>query len=462
MLKTLIQKEILNNLLNLRFSLTYFLCTFLLVGSAAIMLADLVGEKTLYDVNRNIYAQRLNAIRHPRAYLWNNKTVARPPVVTKIFAVGGEKDPDPRAEVAPEFSPYFVGDFQRNPLTNLFPSVDMVFIVGVIMSLLIFMLTYDSLSGEREEGTLKVLLSCPVPRDTVIAAKWLGGFASLIIPFITSWLVIVLIMIMIPRISIGPQEWLRILSLFAVFTLYVGVVFSLSMMVSSVSKSSNTAILLLLLVWVVGILVIPAVATPVAYLIVRPPGVQETDVAMKRIGIVEWQYEDERQKQYLKTHFGVEDEGELSPSQRTQWEKVRREWMWYELDHKIDTMTFEGRKLSRYEQRVDALARTIARFSPFGCMQNVCVSLAGTGIQRELELREAVEEYAAATLKFAREGTDHRTNRIDPAQGPTFRVAGSGVAAALGNAFLDIGVLILMGVLFAFAGYLGFVRMDIL
>ncbi len=45
------------------------------------------------------------------------------------------------------------------------------------------------ISGEKETGTLKLVLSNPAKRSTVLAAKYLGGFGVLIIPLAVSFLV---------------------------------------------------------------------------------------------------------------------------------------------------------------------------------------------------------------------------------------------------------------------------------
>ena len=52
---------------------------------------------------------------------------------------------------------------------------DLVFIIGVFLSLMVFLLSYDSISGEREEGTLRLVFSYNVPRDTFLLGKYIGG-----------------------------------------------------------------------------------------------------------------------------------------------------------------------------------------------------------------------------------------------------------------------------------------------
>ena len=46
----------------------------------------------------------------------------------------------------------------------------------LIFWLLAIVFGYDAICGEKERGTLRLMLSCSVPRDTVLLAKWIGGF----------------------------------------------------------------------------------------------------------------------------------------------------------------------------------------------------------------------------------------------------------------------------------------------
>ncbi len=463
MLKTLVKKEILNNLLNLRFSLSYFLCTALIVGSMTIMLADFVADKKIHETDTTIYTRRTNEITHPRHYLWSTKGVSRKPALTRAFVIGGEKDADSRAEPAPEFSPYFHGDFKRNPLTNLFPTIDMAFIIGVIVSLLIFVLTYDSVSGEREENTLKVLLACPIPRDQIILAKWLGGFISLIIPFVTSWIICGLLLVFVPGLSVSADAWSRIIMLFFLSGLYIAVIFSLSMMISSIVKHSTTGILSLLLLWVVGIVLIPSLSTPAAYLIVNPKGVNLRHIAMRHWGVVDWNNFDENRDTYLKTKFGDREPDQLSTEERREYEDIRRKWFWYDVEYKMNGILKEGRRMTREEEQIDRISRRLARISPYGCFQNACVNIAGTGFQREKALRKSVEDYGMNAFNFVREHENSDTRKeFRGEDGPQYSWGAPSFSAGLAASLFDIGILGLMGVTFFLLGYIGFVRMEII
>src|SRR5215470_10936437 len=54
------------------------------------------------------------------------------------------------------------------PLDWLFPKIDLSFIIGVLMTLLTILLAHDTIAGDREQGTLKLILAGPILKRTVL------------------------------------------------------------------------------------------------------------------------------------------------------------------------------------------------------------------------------------------------------------------------------------------------------
>lgn len=464
MLKTLVLKEILNNLLNLRFALAYFLVTVLLVGSAAIMLSEYLTERDVYQVNKAAYDRRNDQQDGPYDYVFGNKFHMRPPSVTRVLALGEEKDADRKSLIACEFAPTFMGDFKRNPLANLFPTMDMLFVIGVVISLLIFALTYDSISGEREEGTLKVLLAGPVPRDLVLLAKYIGGLISLVAPLLTSWVVVLLLVLLTPGLGVTTNELTRLVLFFALSTLYIATIFAGSMAVSLVFRSSGAAILALLLVWVVLIVALPALGPSVGYLIVKPRSVQSVDIAAKRVGVLEWGAMNTKAAGEFKKRFGGRDFGQLSPEEQTLWNEWDRNNDFNHIEHITDSIVSILQRQHRQDERVESISRWVSRLSPFGCYQNAAVALSGTGMHRRAELQHALEAYAVSATEYAVDQVRNKKSRHEQfsEQGPQLRLPPVSLAASVQESMVDFGVLMTMAVLFFMGGYLVFARTEIL
>jgi len=464
MLSELIRKEILNNLLNLRFSLAYFLCTFLLIGGASTMLADYLTEKKTYETNLSFYGHELDGITGASVFLQREKTVLRKPSVTRIFAIGGERDPDMRASAQVNQPPYFYGDFKRNYLVNLFPAMDMLFIVGVILSLLIFVLTYDALSGEREEGTLKVLLSCPVPRDLIYFAKWVGGVITLLMPLITAWLAVMFLLVISPSAGISSDDWMRMAAILAAASLYVAVLFSLSLMISVIARDSSTSIVICLLVWALGVLVIPSTSAPFSWLLDRTMttmGVWEMEIgnkywprqiaAQQKIS----QAWSEAWEAEMKEHSA--GEGFMMPN--PEMTRAISSVIAREAQLINDDVIADYQKRTSAEVRIDKTAQWISRISPYGCFQNAAIAFAGTGMQYECDLRSALQTYLRNSLAAVKnalvDGEDFNASNL-----PAFAIPRFSFKNAARDSMPDFAILAVMGVLFFMIGYLKFMRME--
>ena len=54
--------------------------------------------------------------------------------------------------------------------------------IGYVLSLIAILFTFDSISGERERGTLRLMLANSIPRHTVLLGKFLGALISISAP----------------------------------------------------------------------------------------------------------------------------------------------------------------------------------------------------------------------------------------------------------------------------------------
>jgi ABC-type transport system involved in multi-copper enzyme maturation permease subunit len=453
MLLTLIRREVLDNLLSLRFVIAYCLVTALLVGSASIMLGQYLTQKRVHEVSGSMFQARESEGREFWAG-WSGRYVSRPPLVTQMLAIGGQKDADTRALVSPDLAPDFYGSLRRNPLGNLFPAVDMVFVVGIVFSLMVFMLSYDSMSGEREQGTLKVLLASAVPRDTVLLGKWLGGFVSVSLPYVTACILICLILVAHRSVTVTLDDWVRIVAVFAACLLYIAVVFSLAMAVTVTTRSSAVAALVLLLVWVGWFVSLPLLSTPVAQLLVRPASVYGAELTMWRMGTLAWRERGQHSAEQTLASMGARSREDLSESARERFDQqVQENWHRF-LQQEADSILIVRRTQLMDQMAVERISRWISRLSPYGSLQNACLALAGTGLQREIDLQNAMDEYYRRAIAAGPPARGGRT--------PAFSVRPARPSAAIRDSLTDVGVLSVMGLLLFMLAYAAFLRQDLL
>ena len=98
--------------------------------------------------------------------------------------------------------------------------VDWAFIIGSILSLIALWFTFDAFSGERERGTLRLMLANSIPRHTVLIGKFLGALLSISIPFILAVLVNLLLISTANTVHLTTEAWGRLGIIFFLALLY--------------------------------------------------------------------------------------------------------------------------------------------------------------------------------------------------------------------------------------------------
>jgi ABC-type transport system involved in multi-copper enzyme maturation permease subunit len=271
MLRTIIAKEFLNNILNLRFMIGLVLCLIVTVACIMILAHDYRQQMKDYNARMNIQDEILD-----------NYAVAKRERTIQMFHP--QKPPG-------RFQSLIIGipgneaseSFDYNPLPILFPPLDFLFIVTIIMSLLAMLFSYDAIAGERQSGTLRLVISNSVPRTTILFGKFIGGSASLLIPFILALLTGVLYVSINPAIQWDSSAWAELALLTAASFVFITLFYLLGLMISTFSRYSAVSILNCLFLWVLLILVIPNVCPYISAQFCRIPSIKETERRQKEI-----------------------------------------------------------------------------------------------------------------------------------------------------------------------------------
>ena len=85
--------------------------------------------------------------------------------------------------------------------------VDWAFIIAYVLSLIALLFTFDSISGERESGTLRLTLANSVPRHAILLGKFLGALISISIPFMLAMLMNLLIISTSSAVHLNAEAW---------------------------------------------------------------------------------------------------------------------------------------------------------------------------------------------------------------------------------------------------------------
>jgi ABC-2 type transport system permease protein len=128
--------------------------------------------------------------------------------------------------------------------------------------LLAISMGFDMISREKEEGTLKILLTHPVFRDQVINGKIIGATTMLTIVLIATFLVIMAIMLFFGIVP-GGDDLIRLAAFFVAVLIFLLAYLAIAVMSSTIAKNSSMAILIAIAIVLVGT-VVPNISGTIA------------------------------------------------------------------------------------------------------------------------------------------------------------------------------------------------------
>lgn len=135
----------------------------------------------------------------------------------------------------------------------------------LLVPLLIMLLAFSTFAGEREQGTLRQLLSLGVRRHTLVAGKALGVAGALGLLLAPATLVGVLALALLlasPKAMASSAP--RMVVMGAGYLLYFGGFVGVALAVSARARTARTALVTLLGFWIVNTLVAPRLVADVS------------------------------------------------------------------------------------------------------------------------------------------------------------------------------------------------------
>ena len=163
-----------------------------------------------------------------------------------------------------------------------------VTVLSILVPLIAIGLGFDSVNGEYNRRTMSRILAQPIYRDALLLGKFLAGLATITICLITLWLMVIGFGLL--RLGIPPstEELARCLMFLLVSIAYAGVWLALAMLFSILFRSTATAALISLGVWLFLALLWPAFAQLVGE-VISPSDIRFAQLGLPTPDTVAWQ-----------------------------------------------------------------------------------------------------------------------------------------------------------------------------
>lgn len=330
-------------------------------------------------------------------------------------------------------------DLYRSPLNKLFAVPDYSYIVGIVVSLLCVIFTFDSICGERESNTLRLVMSNPIPRHQVILGKWISSFTCLALAFLVSSICGFIYLYLNEEVRLAGADMSRILLILVVSLIYIALFCSLGLFISSVSKKPASAFVLCLLIWSWVILVYPSLAPEVAALLSPTPTEAEIEYEKGRI-FHEYHWIKMRTRQDLWSKGAEQQEiaqrfMELDAGARGRMRKIDEE--------------FEN----RVGEQV-SFCKSLSRVSPYPCFIYSVTGLSRTGMDEIKSFRDLLRRFSDRLQE-----SSSNPDSLDLV--PEFGQHNPSLANSLSIMLIDVLLLAIYTVIFFVASYMCFLRYDV-
>ena len=274
MIGIVFKKEMLSHLLSQRFAACTVLAVVLIIANGVLTTQTYVHKKASYLTQRAIEETKLHEITYYSVLGWDwwvspnggFKSKAAPralrtPRPLAIFAQGAEQQLGQAVKVMLFNVPYQaeeVSPFQSsNPYLAIFAFFDMVYIFQLVLGLLAILIASETISGEKEDGTLRLMLTTNVSRAQVLTGKILAGLTTLAIPTALGFILLTILLLGTENIEVGAGEWARVGLLFALSLLYLLVFYLIGLVISCATHRSATSLIYALFAWALLAIVLP-------------------------------------------------------------------------------------------------------------------------------------------------------------------------------------------------------------
>lgn len=374
--------------------------------AAAILLGLLCGAVALgWQHSRQVNAQHQAAQKATREQ-WVNQGQKNPHSAAHygVYAFKPKMplallDPgiDPWVGVAAWLEAHKQNEFKYKPAQDAtavqrFGELTGAAVLQLLAPLLIVLLTFPAFAGEREQGTLRQLLSLGVPRRVLAAGKALGIASAMALILIPSAVLGILALALASDNGSLAASFPRMAWMTVGYLLYLGAFLAVSLAVSAWASSSRTALVTLLAFWIFNGLVAPRAAADVAKALYPTPsafeftqrvetaiknGIHGDDPAERRLA---------RLQQGLLKKYNVPSLDNLPVDLRGITLQANEEHSNEIFDHYYSGLW----RTFHQQERVHQAAAIVA---PLLAVRSISMGLAGTDYAQHTHFAQAAEEY---------------------------------------------------------------------
>ncbi len=378
MLRLLMWKEFREDLFSLRFAILMIV----LMGLVGAIMFVLTIE---HDQQVQDYTRRVELHRRAGPDI---VIVDRPPPMLAILFRGFMPMAPTQIELSASAPPEPRQAVEIDSMEALFPTIDLTFCIGVVLGLIALLFSYDTITGEKERGTLRQMLAHALPRSSILLGKWLAVCGTMTVTVLIVLLMAVALAHFLSNslFSLTRGE-LAALGLIALTSaLYLSTFALIGICISALVKRSTTALASTTLIWVAMIFIWPNITPYVAARLTPAPTYQQFARERNRLDA---QLTHELKARHARGAERVRRERMNREQALRVFEQIQRAW---EREHKAALTQLEN----AFRARLWAQERTgmwLASLSPYGSFLHAVTALSDTGLDADERFRKQARLY---------------------------------------------------------------------
>ena len=416
------RKEFLLNLMTFKFAVGTILCVVLMAVFVPIL--GKAYQERLKTYNQNV---AYNEAELHKVTVYKNITPAiyRRPSVLAVFSEGLAKQLGNSATIEYDEVPEISGA-AANHYLSIFSVFDVSLIFKIVISILALLLAYDAISGERERGTLRLVLSNNAARYQVLLGKLLAGLLVLVVAVTIAFVLGLVILLCLPMVDFTGSDWIRIGLMYLASLVFIVTMYNLGLLFSSLARRSALSLVLALFVWIIFLVVIPNASV---YLATQTRSIEPEDkinkqiTSLRRQAQTEFYKELERSgKSYMSGHNERSDVPGAGGFGHGYVRSGSKAFIYNELINYSIDVPIQIRYANQYSEIKDVylrslfeqtrLANNLSRISPISLYENIMSALAETDMAGFQHFIDAVKPYRNDIIEYMRSRTNNFSSTI--------------------------------------------------
>ena len=269
------------------------------------------------------------------------------------------------------------------------------FLVLTIAPLLVVVMLFGSIAGEREDRTLRQLLASGVNVGQFFRGKLAAGLCLTLVALTALLLPLAVFAALVSPVEITPDAIVRFAVLFPLYAAYLIVFVAVAIGVSALFRTRQAAFLALISIWTLMLIVVPRLGTDLAVALHPEQDARQATIELRYASDIYYKDMEIREQidAELLERYEVESIEEL-PIEYGGYILQYSE----EMSNPLFDSFYDG--LDRRYDHQESVARTLSLLTPAIAAANLSRGIAGTDRRHQREFARAAELHRRDMVKL--------------------------------------------------------------